>query len=159
MLHMNHTRSSYTLWIILIILLVVVYVWSALSTPKETVIIQTSVQSFRPELLNEKNPIVVEDRIFQLEQFLQIAFKWVSIKTSSSSGNGSTKVKSSYAVFWSDTSDTIITICRPNGSPVELVLPMQNVLILPMLWTWSVTNPCQVVTINTLFGTIMSLMP
>ena len=158
--------ASYILWIVLVILLIVVYIWSALSTPKETIIVQTSMLSFKPELLNEKNPLIVEDRICHLDQFLQIAFKWVTKKDVSDSSNSqgsqdSQKVTSSYLVFWSNTENITITICRPGGSPVDIILYAQNILVLPMRWTWNVMSVNEsanltIVAINTLFGLVAS---
>jgi hypothetical protein len=148
--------ASPILWITLAVLILAVYIWSATSTAKETVIVQTSLASFTPDLLNEKNPILIEDRVVDLYQFINAAFKWVFIKEIKSSGSdGSPSNPFSYLVLHSNSeTDTHIYICRPGGSDVEMIIPAYTIFILPTGWRWSIKiqNAITILGINTLFG-------
>ena len=152
-------QSSYILWIVLGVLLVAAYIWSALGTPNTTVIVQTSVEAFRSDLLNEKNPILVQDQVVDLDEFFNIAFKWVRIQKITNSDSDEKKTMNSYLVFWPSAS-TIITIQRPGGTPVDVRLPAQNILILPMFWKYKCTSEnvnVNVFTVNTIFGQVARL--
>lgn len=141
---------SVLVWILLI-LIIVVYFWSATSVASETTIIQTTLAAFNPDLLNEKNPILIQDRVANTDEFIETVFKWVWVKkqTQSSSSN-----KNSYTLFHPPRKTTI-TIHRPGAqSDVDIIVPEHAILILPMRWTWSTQDLVDVWGINTLFGLI-----
>ena len=140
------------LWIVLLILVFIVYFWSATSVATETTIVQTSLTAFNPDLLNEKNPILIQDRVANTDEFIETAFKWVWIKKQEQKSN--LPKPNSYTLFH-PSSKTTINIHRPGPkSDVDLILPAKARLILPRHWTWSTQTKITVWKINTLFGLI-----
>ena len=148
--------SSIVLWCVLVLLLVVLYCWSAISVAKETIVVQTSIENFQPDLLHEKNPILITTPIVSIDEFVDASFKWVAI----------TKLKvdqmqsnhNSYLLFWPQ-KDTHLDIMRPGSTGhVTIIIPANNVLILPCRWTWSSDSQLEVVCINTCFGLLFGIL-
>ena len=158
--------ASPILWIVLAVLILTLYLWSATSYAKETVIIQTSLESFSPDLLNEKSPILIEDRIVDIDEFINASFKWVFITRFTA--NNSKKNKYSYLVIHANASnasnasnDITISTCRPGTTEsVNILVPSNTILILPTGWSWSTvqgenetkSEQINVIGINTAFG-------
>ena len=164
--------ASPILWIVLAVLILTLYLWSATSYAKETVIIQTSLESFSPDLLNEKSPILIEDRIVDIDEFINASFKWVFITRFTA--NNSKKNKYSYLVIHANASnasnasnDITISTCRPGTTEsVNILVPSNTILILPTGWSWSTvqgenetkSEQINVIGINTAFGCCWSAL-
>lgn len=148
------------LWIILVLLLTMVYIWSAVSpsTDDEVVIVQTPLASFTPLLLNEKNPVLISDRIVNIDELISVAFKFTSHSQVQSRGQ---KVKSSYAIFHPKT-DITITIKKPKTlQEVDVIVPANNVFILPMWWEWKESKEkikIPVTNVNTIIGALCGIL-
>ena len=164
--------ASPILWIVLAVLILTLYLWSATSYAKETVIIQTSLESFSPDLLNEKSPILIEDRIVNIDEFINASFKWVFLtRLKSNDFSSNKKNKYSYLVIHANANaDTTITTCRPGSTEcVNILVPSNTILILPTGWSWSTgeteinkttSEPkITVIGINTAFGSCWSALP
>lgn len=149
------------LWIILVLLLVTVYIWSAVSpsTDDEIVIVQTTLSSFTPTLLHEKNPLLITDKVVNVKEFIQIAFeKWATQRPLVSRGQ---KIKSSFAIFHSPDQVITIVIKKPKThQEVAVIVPVNNILILPMWWEWSTDQPqpLNVIHVNTMIGALCGIL-
>jgi hypothetical protein len=61
--------------IVLACFLVVLYVLTYFMQPKNVSILQTSVQNFKFDMLREKQPIVIDDRVVSLNELAKLWFK------------------------------------------------------------------------------------
>lgn len=145
------------LWIVLILLLTTVYIWSAVSpsTDNEVVIVQTPLASFEPDLLNEKSPVLINDKIVNIDEFISVAFKFIITSRSVSRGQ---KVKSSLAMFHPRT-DTTIHVKKPKTlQEVAVIIPANNVFILPMWWEWTCATELPITNVNTMIGALCGIL-
>lgn len=62
-----------TLWIVFAIM-VILYIWSYYRTPKEVTILQTSLEEFQFDMLREKQPLVIDDRVPNYEDIWRLWF-------------------------------------------------------------------------------------
>jgi hypothetical protein len=101
----------------------------------EITILQTTVETIRPDLLDEKLPILVYDKLVNPLSFIQSIFKWraISTKETSYSSLEIEEKKSAYTCIYSLDSNAIITV----NNKVDVILYQYNLLILPRGWTFS----------------------
>lgn len=140
---------KYILFIILI--LICLYVYSYYLYPKNEVIIQTTLNNFKLDMLLEKQPIIIQDNIVNLNQIIDAWFKYNSntkfVLNSSESWN---KNKYKYLLFKTDTESEII-IYSPtkkliNGLPdtneklTLIKMSEGQILILPFNWLYNIQS-------------------
>lgn len=68
------------LWWLLIIIIAVIYLRYYYKYPKEVAILQTTLQNFTFEILREKQPLVIHDRVQSIEELRKTWFKYVISK-------------------------------------------------------------------------------
>lgn len=123
------------LWTVLAALVVFCYFWSAFAPARETVIVSAPLEKFKAHMLNEKNPVLVTTPIVSVDEFIAAAFKLVSVKRIEGDRG---KNMYSFLILHPTQKDAQIDIQRPGAAaPVRVLVPANNVLILPFLWSWS----------------------
>ena len=133
---MGHTKLPVIL-IVIFMVCFVAYMKSYMTIKDEITILQTTVETIRPNILDEKLPIIVYDKIVNPLSFIQSIFKWRAISTKETSYSSSLENfmenKSAYTCIYSSDSDATVTV---NGK-VNVILYQHNLLILPRGWTFS----------------------
>lgn len=67
-------------WWIVIFILAIVYLRFYFKSPKDVAILQTTLQNFSFEILREKQPLVIQDRIQNLQEIKKTWFKHIVAK-------------------------------------------------------------------------------
>lgn len=65
------------IWWILLIVVIIIYVRHYFRTPAEVAILQTTLNNFTFEILREKQPLVIQDRVASLDEIRSTWFKHI----------------------------------------------------------------------------------
>jgi hypothetical protein len=102
-----------------IIVFICFYIQGYLQASKEIQIIQTTLSSFKPSLLYEKNPIYIYDRIVNPADLFNTIFKYQYMYhiLSLSNENFVKKNMSRYVVIYNDSDDVVdVTLIHPSNN-------------------------------------------
>lgn len=153
------------LFVILLSLLIVLYIRFNFKYNKEYEIIQTSPSKITVDILNERNPIVVENLQDGLAVFVHSAFRYLYIHkkiTSSVTHPKPVEVTSRFCVITPASDDTIlIDIINPKYNAddyraVSIKLKTGNALILPIYWRFTCASDVNCVYLYDVFATVYS---
>lgn len=128
-----------------VLVLICAYVYVVLKPKNDFQIIQTSLSNITDDMLYEKYPICINDRVINVCDLLQSLFKYQYVFKNQ---YGMTQLfqKTNYAKFLvihNDHEDQCeLEISSPNRSTegVHMIIPAYNVLILPYMWSVSNTK-------------------
>lgn len=126
------------------------YVYVTLKTKNDFQIIQASLHNLNDDMLYEKYPICINDKIINSQDLLQSLFKYQYIFVNHfTEQQPFHKVNNSkFLVIHNDHSESCdLFVSSPNKRTdrVRFILPAHNVLILPYLWSVSTEeNECRV---------------
>ena len=128
-----------------VVVLICAYVYVVLKPKQDFQIIQTSLHNITDDMLYEKYPICINDRVINVSDLLQSLFKYQYVFKSQ---HGLTQPfhKTNHAKFLVIHNDheeqCELEISNPKKSTagVQMILPAYNVLILPYLWSVSTTH-------------------
>lgn len=164
------------LLIILLILVIVFYVVSYtshnLKSKDDYQILQLKPEQLTDDVLQEKNPIVVETKeaVHDILNRPQMQALHKKAKKSAPSAEWSAN-KSRYGVFFHNKDDVratveIVTpkhskmdpITNPEFKSVSIILRKDHALILPMLWKYRVDAVVNIVSVDDLFSRVYSFI-
>jgi hypothetical protein len=144
------TTTRY-LVIIVIALCVLTYIYLYTRVPNDTrTIIQVDLEQLTPALLQEKQPIVINDKIINASSLLNTVFKYSYLLSNESiidptpSFNQS---KNKYTLLTSIFWDAMIDIADPSNTDpnnikfISVKLNRNRVMILPALWYYRSQTP------------------
>ena len=119
----------------LLTILAIFYIWCCLRPKAEYTMLQTTIENFTPQLLNEKLPILVESPIVNVSDMLTTVFKYCYLYTKKVTKTEN-KNKYGYLLITSKTNDnSLISIKHPKYLEIlNITLHKNQVLILPPLW-------------------------
>lgn len=133
---------SRTLLIVLGILLVCISLNYELSVKPEFDIIQTSLSDFKPSMLTEKTPIILQDRVVDVEDLVCKLFRYHYLWRTVREKHNAFKVPCNiarFAVIQSRASDSTITLRNPLFENIARIqLHTDQVLIIPRKWEYTV---------------------
>lgn len=130
-----------------LVVIICAYVYIILKPKNDFQIIQSTLYNLSDDMLYEKYPICINDKIINIEDLLQSLFKYQYIFA-----NHFTEQKtfhkanhSKFLVIHNDNSENCdLFVSSPNKrtDKVLFILPAYNVLILPYLWSVSTEKAC-----------------
>lgn len=147
---------------VVIALCVMLYIYSYNRIPPVTEIIQTSVSAFKPRLLFEKQPIVIEEPIVDPMALVPTLFKFLAWGTprqlKNERGVGLQQAKSRYTII-ACTGDAggQVDAFHPkyssvlNTSSAQFItfnLSAHQVMILPRHWWFQVKGRCHIIALS-----------
>jgi hypothetical protein len=130
----------------LIILALLLYIKSIHSVKESMIIIQTRVSSLNPDMLLEKQPILVYDAIVNIDQFIGAAFRflyiWAQKKDIPCERNVMNTNKSAqYMLIHASHGNTNVVVRNPRSKQTSNVMMYDgNVLIVPFKWEFMVVG-------------------
>ena len=157
-------KSTVIMCLIIATLLAIVYIIGARSHSLEGTIIQTPLRSFNPDLLLEKNPIVIDDNIVNVDEFIQKCFKYLYVFSRPVVANtqASQSMINPYAhmlIHAKTKTSEPIQLAHPRNKKevITIILQPYSVLIVPFAWRVSFTKntKCKITGLHTL----ISLLP
>jgi hypothetical protein len=128
-----------------VVVLICAYVYVVLKPKQDFQIIQTSLHNITDDMLYEKYPICINDRVINVSDLLQSLFKY-QYMFKSQYGVTQPFHKTNHAKFLVIHNDhegqCELEISSPNKNTtgVQMILPAYNVLILPYMWSVSITT-------------------
>jgi len=172
-------KTTALLVIVILFLLILLYVVGARIPSKKGVIIQTHLCSFKSDLLLEKNPIVIDEHVVNVQEFIDASFKYLYMYSKNLTQiNSNVYYKSNpytYLLIHASVSrvsnmntdaDTgtnayasllYVQLTHPQNRKEIITIAMQpsNVLVVPRAWTVRTSRPPQaVIGLQTLTGLI-----
>nr|QOI90378.1 hypothetical protein HWQ62_00241 [Pyramimonas orientalis virus] len=120
-----------------IIVIICSYAYMSLKPRSDFQIIQSQLCNVYDSVLYEKYPILLNDKLVNVEDLCGTLFKYQYVfkRVSVHSKNEIMKSYSKFVVLHNNTTvDTNITLSNPKGSQVNMIVPAYNVLIVPYLW-------------------------
>lgn len=136
--------------------LLAMYIWTYYRHPKNVEVLQISLSTFHFDMLREKQPIIVDDRVVSLQDIGRLWFKHNIVSSFRLDGSSIWhKNKFKYAVLRAEQEGDIYMY--PVGKPMTKdsvpdtsetlmavhMLPGQ-VIVLPYRWHYLITEPMQV---------------
>jgi len=141
--------ETYTMFIVFIIALITLYVLLSypLRTRPDFQIIQTNVESFKPTMLLEKYPIVIDDRIVDPASMVRTIFKYqyMWLKDDGAIAPAPACPKAKYTVLYNGDSENKIDVniihpkYRALGDQApftKVILHPHQTLVMPPLWSY-----------------------
>jgi hypothetical protein len=134
--------------IAIVILTTLVYTRYYMTPTDHPELLQTPLSLCSPELLAEKNPILITDRLVKHEDILSTVFKYQYVYASkretiggrdrAKDANGMIKgvnTRARFTILFSDTEDAFVDISHPTiGGVTRVVLRSHETLVLPPMW-------------------------
>lgn len=142
--------------IVLISLLVFVYLTQYFKVNKDFEIIQVNISHLTPDLLFEKSPIIVNERIVDPKQLLQTVFKYLFLKNKESIA----EVKKQnvcfgkYTILQDSKKDNIVNVIHPKNKNKnkKIKLYQNQCMILPMYWKYQPESELKVIHLCDIFS-------
>jgi len=131
---------SVRIWLIAIIVILIIVVWvtNKMKVAEDITLLQVSLADMTPDLLLEKNPIIITDNVVSCKQVIDSVFAWGYIWSKHVTVSESSQYNPyQYLLVHCNTSKSssvVITHPRQPKGPVEVKLYQGNILILP--WSW-----------------------
>ena len=153
----------YVILVIIIICIIAIYHYH----PKTITINQTTIDKFNFNLLYQKSPIVITDSIINLNDILNIWFKYNFIYNGDSS-NIWQQSKSKYVIIHNNNNvKTDVHICNPNvkisnkmptsdSKIITIHLSENQFMILPFKWYYYLENNVTVLNIHDMYTIALS---
>ena len=120
-------------------------------------ILETSLHAFRPELLFEKNPIIISDEIVKPDEFLK-TIQWLYVKkTERSPPKGRKPVRNPFAYLVFHGCDSI-ELAHPRQGTQRVVVNLHphQILIVPYRWTYVWQGGGRAIGLDTLLTMVMN---
>ena len=167
------------LFLVVIILLIVIYTQYYMKYNTTYRIVQAPLNKVDENLLYEKYPIVVADRVVKPESLLSTLFKYKYLTNTFEMRPGSQNpyfVLNKYTIIYNNVEDIDINIIAPqyrnefkgfksnidiNSTQVQYVtikLKKQQIIILPAFWIYQANLPHTVISLNDPLSLIISCM-
>lgn len=129
------------------LILILLGVWALLTlryyeTPSRTVsLIQTHLSSMSPSMLFDKTPIIILDRVVDINDLLSSVFKYAFLYSRACSelrsGTPLAQTFARHTLITSTSTDALIDLAHPQhpDRPVRVVMRPHQVLAVPRLWS------------------------
>lgn len=101
-------------------------------------IIQSNLNNIRDDVLYEKYPIIIYDKIVNVTDLLNTLFKYQYICKFTKNINTNTSLKnySKYMIIHNTyTHDIEVSLSNNHNENVVIIIPAYNVLIIPFMWS------------------------
>ncbi len=135
-------KTQIILGAVLVLLSMIVYIKCAMADNPELVVIQTTLASFTPELLLEKSPIVISDRVIDVNELIASSFRYMhaSAKTITVTLDNQVKNKYKYIVLHSPAQGCSVQLVHPLSASMttQIILHPHTVLVIPMSYVYTV---------------------
>ena len=121
-----------------IVVIICSYAYLSLRPRNDFQIIQSNLDKLNDSVLYEKYPILVNDKLVNIEDLCDSLFKYQYIckKVYELELNKTKKNYSKYMVLHNIMDEDVnIQICNPRGTIVDIIIPSFNVLIMPYMWS------------------------
>jgi hypothetical protein len=135
--------------IIALILVTFVYLRYYLAFPKDISIIQAGKAAFTPDLLFDKQPVLIDTKSDQPSMDLKSMLRYMYIYDSCNEFTKNTKTCTcAYSAIYSTKNDILVRIVHPSyskqnlqsnsiyGAYIEVMLKQGQTIILPFMWTY-----------------------
>lgn len=154
----------YVILIIIIICILAIYHYH----PKTITINQTTIQNFNFNLLYQKNPIVIVDNIINLNDVLNLWFKYNFIYALKDIQNNWKQSNAKYSILHNNSNSKIeLHICNPhvkinNKMPtsdskiITINLSENQFIILPFKWYYYLENNLEIINIHDVYTMALS---
>lgn len=166
-----------------VILFAILYLQNYFKCKSDIQIIQTSIENINIDILHEKYPIVIYDRIFKPSDLLKTLFAYTFVHSRVSNSARDDKLTQNvakYVIIYNENSDVDIEIFHPKNnirfkrsqsvldfqdmdsdvSYVTVKLKKNQLLILPMFWIYHSNYHVQTIhlydSISYIYGKILS---
>ena len=129
------------LYLIIIVIIISIYAYCYYITPESFIILQTTLDNFTFDLLLEKQPIVISDKIVDINQIIETWFKENFIKDINLNDDTNDWIinKNKYLYLQSNDDNVEIIISR-NNSNVGIKLKNKQNLIIPFMCKYYIDN-------------------
>lgn len=121
-----------------IVVIICSYAYLSLRPRNDFQIIQSNLDKLNDSVLYEKYPILVNDKLVNIEDLCDSLFKYQYVfkKVYELELNKTKKNYSKYMVLHNIMDEDVnIQICNPRGTIVDIIIPSFNVLIMPYMWS------------------------
>lgn len=154
----------YVILIIIIICILAIYHYH----PKKITINQTTIQNFNFNLLYQKHPIVIIDNIINLNDVLNLWFKYNFIYALKDIQNNWKQSNAKYSILHNNSNSKIeLHICNPhvkinNKMPtsdskiITINLSKNQFIILPFKWYYYLENNLEIINIHDVYTMALS---
>lgn len=150
------------LLIILIILILFVYLNQYFKVNSEFVIIQIGLSKITPEILFEKSPIIINERVINSYQLLDTIFKYLYIKSSQTISIKDEKYTcyGKYTILQNQEKDCTIDVFHPKKEKhfQKIKLYRNQCMILPMFWKYKSEDVLTITNLCDIFSVIKNLI-
>ncbi len=141
--------------IVIVVLVILLYTQYYYKYNLEYTIVQAYLQDFDGQLLYEKNPIVIYDQIYNIQELFEtvLAYSYMFKKDVIVNTEIVTKCMHKYFIMWSDEGEAAVKLINPkfkneikgqiadsNVNYVTVKLKEKQVLIVPSLWYYYTEN-------------------
>ena len=116
------------------IVLLVFYISNAVADNPELIVVQTTLASFTGDLLYEKSPIVITDRIVNVDELIASSFKYMyaSAKHVDVTIDKQEKNKYKYMVLHSSLKGGAVLLTHPlTSESTQIIMHPHTVLVIP----------------------------
>ena len=129
------------LWVIIVFLLALIYIRYYTTPSRYPELVQTTLALCTPELLSEKNPILLTDRVVNHADLLGTVFKYQYARSSVPAPlrGGANKMKTDARftlIYTTMASNVVVDIELPNTHhQMRVLLRVHETLVVPPRWT------------------------
>jgi hypothetical protein len=146
-MRLHTTKAGGHLSWVLAILIAAVYVRYFWRCSEGMQIIQLPLARCTPELLGEKRPVVITDRLANHADLVGTLFRWSHVYASAAARVPPGQVRRSmarYAILYDAESDVAVDIAHPEGGAtwVSVKLRRHQTLVLPPRWRFVAPSGC-----------------
>ena len=140
---------------LLITIMLIIYIYSYYKYPKNTYIIQSHIRMFKPEILFNKQPLIIDDNDYNMKQLKSVYFNInISQEFTITSNETWNKNKYKYIIIQATNGPCDLLLCNPNNIDktknipydsvdteiVEVQLSQGQIIIIPFNWLYLIVD-------------------